>query len=47
MEYFIYELDYGRSYKAGMVTDTCGNDIDCSSAETVYDSLMKEAANKN
>ena len=43
----IYELDYGRSYKAGMVTDTCGNDIDCSSAETVYDSLMKEAANKN
>ncbi len=47
IEYFIYELDYGRAYKAGMVTDDCGNDIDYGSAETVYEFLRKTADNKN
>ena len=47
IEYFIYRFDYGRAYTAGRVMDICGNNIDYSSAETVYDFLMKEAANKN
>ena len=37
IDYFIYELDYGRKYEPGMITDENGNDIDFSSAEKLYD----------
>ena len=43
IDYFIYEIDYGRKYKPGMITDKNGNDIDWSSAEKLYDYLTQEA----
>lgn len=39
VDYFIYELDYGRKYEPGMITDENGRDIDFSSAEKLYDYL--------
>ena len=40
--YFIYELDYGRKYEAGMIQDENGKDIDISSSEKVYDYICKQ-----
>ena len=37
--YFIYELDYGREYEEGCITDQDGNNIDFSTAEKLYDYL--------
>ena len=42
IDYFIYELDYGRKYEPGMITDENGHDIDFSSAEKLYDYLIGE-----
>lgn len=42
IDYFIYEIDYGRKYKPGMITDKNGKDIDWSSAEKLYDYLIQE-----
>ena len=42
ISYFIYELDYGRKYKPGMITDQDGNDIDFSTAEKLYDYLVEK-----
>ena len=42
VDYFIYELDYGRKYEPGMITDENGHDIDFSSAEKLYDYLAGE-----
>ena len=42
IDYFIYELDYGRKYEPGMITDENGHDIDLSSAEKLYDYLTGE-----
>ena len=42
IEYFIYELDYGRKYEPGMITDNFGQDIDFSSAEKVYEYLIEK-----
>lgn len=42
IDYFIYEIDYGRKYKPGMITDDNGKDIDWSSAEKLYDYLIQE-----
>lgn len=39
IEYFIYELDYGKRYKQGSVTDADGKEIDFSTAEKLYDYL--------
>ena len=39
--YFIYELDYGRKYKKGMITEADGTDIDFSTVEKLYDYLMR------
>ena len=41
IDYFIYELDYGRKYEPGMITDEAGNDIDFSTAEKLYDYLTE------
>lgn len=43
ISYWIYELDYGREYKDGHVQDGEGNNIDISTAEKLYDYLIKEA----
>lgn len=42
IEQFIYELDYGRTCKSGTAMNLYGNNIDFSSAETLYDCLMRE-----
>lgn len=42
IEYFIYELDYGRSYEPGMITEADGTEIDLSSAEKLYNYLIAE-----
>ena len=46
VSYFIYELDYGREYREGCVSDNNGN-IDISTPEKLYDLLMAEYAVKN
>ena len=42
LEYFIYELDYGREYEPGMITDEQypGNIVDFSDADHLYDYLV-------
>lgn len=45
ISYFIYELDYGREYKDGCVSDNNGN-IDISTPEKLYDFLMTEYSAK-
>ena len=37
IEYFIYELDYGRKYEAGIITDENGQDIDIHTSDLLYD----------
>ena len=41
ISYFIYELDYGKEYKEGCISDDNGN-IDISTAEKLYDFLVSE-----
>ena len=41
ISYFIYELDYGEKYKAGCVLDANMTEIDLSTAEKLYDYLIK------
>ena len=41
ISYFIYELDYGREYREGCISDENGN-IDISTPEKLYDFLMVE-----
>lgn len=40
IDYFIYELDYGRKYEAGMITDENGEDIDLRTPELLYDFII-------
>ena len=37
IDYFIYELDYGRKYEVGMITDENGQDIDIHTPDLLYD----------
>ena len=37
IDYFIYDLDYGRKYEPGFVKDEKGKNVDLSSAEKLYD----------
>ena len=41
IEYFIYELDYGREYEIGMVQDEYGQDIDIHTSDLLYDFLAQ------
>lgn len=41
ISYFIYDLDYGRKYKKGMITEADGRNIDLSTAEKLYDYLTR------
>lgn len=41
ISYFIYELDYGREYHEGCVSDKNGN-VDIGTPEKLYDFLMVE-----
>lgn len=38
--YFCFELDYGRKWESGMVTEKDGTDIDLSTSEALYDYLI-------
>ena len=40
IDYFIYEMDYGRSYEPGMIVDENDKEIDISTAEKLYDYLI-------
>lgn len=46
ISYFIYVLDYGKTYKEGCISDQSGN-IDFSTPEKLYDYLMQEHSLKN
>lgn len=40
--YFIYDLDCGREWKPGMVTDKDDNDIKMGTIRDLYDYIVKE-----
>jgi hypothetical protein len=42
IDYFIDELDFGQKYKLGCATYKNGENIDISTAEKLYDFLVKE-----
>ena len=42
LEYFCYEIDFGRGYEVGSVTGANGEIIDFSSAEKLYDYFVEE-----
>lgn len=39
IHYFIYELEFGKRWKSGMVSESDGTDIDMSSAEKLWNYL--------
>ena len=39
--YFMYELDFGKKYRKGMVKESDGSIIDLSNAERLYEFLIK------
>ena len=41
ISYWIYELDYGEKYTKGCIVDEELNEIDLSTAEKLYDYLIK------
>jgi hypothetical protein len=40
IEYFIYDLDFGKEYKKGMTTNVDGSEIDLSDSGKLYDFLI-------
>ena len=42
VSYFIYELDYGKEYRQGCISDEKGENIDISTPEKLYDYLASE-----
>lgn len=42
ISWWLYELNYGRKYYAGCIQDANGKNIDLSTAEKLYDFLIKE-----
>ena len=45
IEYFVYELDFGKKYQDGMIKDGEGNYIKMGTVANLYDVLMKEMSN--
>ena len=41
ISWWIYECDYGRSFKMGDITEQDGKEIDLTTAEKLYDYLIK------
>lgn len=41
IEYFCYELNFGRNWKSGMCTDKDGNDVCLATAADLYDVITK------
>lgn len=46
IDYFIYGLDYGRKYEAGMITDENGQDIDIHTPELLYDFISNDGVTR-
>ena len=42
VEYFIYDLEFGKKYKKGCASYKDGSDIDLSTTEKLYEFLLKE-----
>ena len=42
IEYFIYDLNFGKDYKEGCLTDMNGTSIDISTVEKLYDYIASE-----
>lgn len=42
IEYFCFELDYGRKWKPGLITDKDGVDIDLSTSGNLYEFLNSQ-----
>lgn len=42
IEYWLYELDFGRSYVPGMVKDSDGNETPLATASDLYDLLVSD-----
>lgn len=42
ISWWLYELDYGRKYEEGCITESDGRVIDLSDAGKLYDYLIKE-----
>ena len=40
IEYFVFELDFGRDYVKGLIQDKDGNEIMLRNAEDLYDLLI-------
>lgn len=40
ISYFCFELDYGRKWKSGMISEKNGADIDISTPEKLYEYLI-------
>ena len=45
IDYFIYELDYGRKYEEGMITEADGRNVDIHSSELLYDYILNNGVN--
>lgn len=43
IEYFIYDLNFGKDYAEGCFTEMDGTPIDISTAEKLYDYIVSEA----
>ena len=46
IEYFIYDLDYGKNYKEGCATHEDNAPIDLSTTDKLYDFLLNEINEK-
>lgn len=46
LAYFCYEINFGRDFKPGCITDN-GKDVDFSSAESLYDYLVSKNGENN
>ena len=47
LDYFVFELDFGRLYRDGCIEDADGNPIKMSTAEELWDILTKGGSNDN
>lgn len=45
--YFVYELDFGKNWTPDCYTDENGDSVDISTAEKLYNVLVKNAKTKN
>lgn len=45
LEYFIYDLDFGKEYEKGCYTEADGTPIDISTTEKLYEYILEEYNN--